>query len=311
MNRRTLLLLFALLLNATFPTLGLETRNATRDEERATPVQHSLEKSSSSSSPIKEQADRFPLEPNSTTITTITTMETYRKLTLSINGENVTREEFRPSFHLGEIKESRINDPFDAPRRSNEGEATRDESYDSKRLALEPIGQNLYETVEEEEGARKDRVTFRDEVPGYDRGEDTQSLEPQGQQIFEQGAASWGKPSKFHSYADSTTSNAPFPYSTVFHDRPSEQAGSHDFQKPGDGLVYVQESSFTRTRTFPYTVYQPHGYQEVDVVGPSYPVKKRYLYAPMYLRFIHSHSGLISNSLCSIAGRHPGRRSST
>ncbi|XP_043789782.1 uncharacterized protein LOC122713415 [Apis laboriosa] len=318
MNRRTsskARLLLALLLNATFSTLGLETPNVTRNEGRAIPVHESLEKSSSSSSSsVEVEEDRLPSENSITT-----TMETYQKL--SINEKNVTaKEEFRPSFHLGEIKESRIDNPFNAPRHFNldDGGATRDESYDERSKRLQVVfGRNTgdenlnHETVgslgEEgrSDGARKDRVTFRDaayELPGHDapfkeqhtfhqrlpsREKDgaTQSFEPQDQQIFEQGVASyvWGKPSKFQ--GDSLKpeieihSNDPFLHSPVFHDRPIQQ--SYDFQKPNDGLVYVQESSFTRTRKFPYSsIYQPHvGYQQqIEVVNdlrPSYPVKKR------------------------------------
>lgn len=322
MNRRTsskarLLLLLVLLLNAIFSTL--ETPNITRNEGRAIPVQESLEKSSStssSSSSVEMEEDRL-LSENSIT----TTMETYRKL--PVNEKNVTaKEEFRPSFHLGEIKESRIDNPFNAPRHFNldDGGATRDESYDERSKRLQVVfsrntGENLHhETVgslgEEgrSDGARKDRVTFRDaayELPGHDtpskeqhtfhqrlpsREEDgaTQSFEPQDQQIFEHGVASyvWGKPSKFQ--GDSLKpeiaihSNDPFLHSPVFHDRPIQQSSSYDFQKPSDGLVYVQESSFTRTKKFPYgSIYQPHvGYQQqIEVVNdlrPSYPVKKRY-----------------------------------
>lgn len=283
MNRRTcsklLFLLFSLFPNPSFPTL--ETRNATRNNEEP-PVQESLDKSSSSSSSIEIEDHRFPLQSNSTT------METYReKLTLSVNEENVTREEFRPSFHLGEIKESRIGNPFDAPSHFNLEGATRDESYDSKRLQLEsivrdPLRQNLYLGEEgRNDGARfHQRLHPNREEDGGTRG----SFEDQ--QVLDQGGASyvWGKPSKFQGdslkgeITESTLSNAPFSYSAVFHDRPSEEG--NDFQKPGDELVYVQESSFTRTRTFPYTIHQPHvGYQQIDLVNDlrPYPVKKRYL----------------------------------
>lgn len=334
MNRRTssktaLLFLLALLL-----TRGHETRNATRNERlEAKPVHES------SSTEEEEEEDRFSLGSTTDSIAT-TTMEIHREF----NEKNVTEKEFRPSLHLGEIKESRIaiNNPFNALRHFDldDGGTTRDtESYDEHskhfQLVFQPINrntgdqrdsrQNLHETgvvgssMEKDAGREDQRVKFRDmafEVGGYDGASkevhafhrpftDTQLFDSQDQQVFEQGTSHvWGKPSKFQGespkpeIADLTSGlNAPFHSGAFYsdHQSPTQSSLHEDFlsssKKPSDGLVYVQESSFTRTRKFPYTIYQPHvGYQQIDLVNdasrPSYPVKKRCIYIYVSL-FIH------------------------
>ncbi|KAG7199410.1 hypothetical protein KM043_014039 [Ampulex compressa] len=93
------------------------------------------------------------------------------------------------------------------------------------------------------------------------------------------------KPSKFQGEVHGQS----LPYLVAFYQqspehRPAAQETSHDsMRRPDNGVVYLhqQESSFTRTRKFPYQYYQPtFGYQQVQLVKDprpvmAYPKKRR------------------------------------
>lgn len=75
----------------------------------------------------------------------------------------------------------------------------------------------------------------------------------------------WGKPSKFHGEPQRGSELNVNPLKTlhfpIVYDHQDRHSNLQDFdlsKKPNDGVVFVQESSFTRTRKYPYP-YQSHG----------------------------------------------------
>ncbi|XP_078038800.1 uncharacterized protein LOC144471024 [Augochlora pura] len=99
----------------------------------------------------------------------------------------------------------------------------------------------------------------------------------------------FGKPSKFQidpqkyelgSYSGAEPSRLPYLNILPEHQnhRPDLQDAS-TLKKPNDGVVYVQESTFLRTRKFPYTYYQPGvGYHQIEFVNDDhmmFPARRR------------------------------------
>ncbi|CAL7939533.1 unnamed protein product [Xylocopa violacea] len=312
-----------------------ESKNGT-PKEQAKQVEQLFEESSSE--------DEYSLRATSTTESTTestTTIETYQKLTLSISGENNVSKEFRPSLHLGEIKESRIGAPFNNVHHIKFGTTVDPNSYhehlNDLRFVFQPTHQtlpinqqanrhqNLFETtVGSLEEQRKDGmqqngyVKFQDgalELPKVQYGGaskdqayqqqysppitanigpqydlvDQQVFQNLDKPVFEQEAVNfWGKPSKFQGdaqkYETGGLLNVGTPKVTHYAGLIDHQ-GHQDlqeynelFNKPSNGVVYVEESSFMRTRKFPYPIYQPQvGYQHVDLPNterPPYALKK-------------------------------------
>ncbi|XP_053996105.1 uncharacterized protein LOC128885821 [Hylaeus anthracinus] len=110
--------------------------------------------------------------------------------------------------------------------------------------------------------------------------------------VYEQNAPTFfQKPSKFHSETQKHESGSfasidhpSSPYFGGAYDHQIHRPVSHDFgvpapNKPINGVVYAQESTFMRTRKFPYSFYQPAvGYHQIEFVNndqPVYPVRKR------------------------------------
>ncbi|XP_076237915.1 uncharacterized protein LOC143181416 [Calliopsis andreniformis] len=88
-----LLLSFFLLLSATASTKDLEDKNESTEEEKAEEF-------------FEETSENvFPLDPTTTEATAI--VETHGKLTLPTSEKNISKQ-FKPSVHLGEIKEPRV-----------------------------------------------------------------------------------------------------------------------------------------------------------------------------------------------------------
>lgn len=175
-----------------------------RDEE-VKPVKEFVEKSNGEI--------QFPMEPTTTTESS-TTVEPYRKLTASINEKHNATGEFKPSVHLGEIKESRISaGPFNNIQHIKFENAADGDSYQEHvndfRLVYQPTGQssqadhqenyhqNIYGTVpgsleENKQDAigQNNYVKFQDDVsndPGYQY--DGASKDPAFQQQFVHGVA--------------------------------------------------------------------------------------------------------------------------
>ncbi|KAK1133303.1 hypothetical protein K0M31_011119 [Melipona bicolor] len=266
--------------------------------------------------------DQFSLDSATTTEST-TTIETYHKLTLSVNAEKNISREFRPSLHLGEIKESRISaSPFNALRHFNLDNGVNPGKYHEHlkdfQIVFQPavktvqtlqtprpvnqdnIHQNLYETaVGSTEESKKDGpqqsgyIKFQDDaldaskIPYSSSKDQTfhqqisnsvvdnsgthdlvdqqiyQNLE---KPVFEQETSIiWGKPSKFHGEPQRGSKLNVNPLKTlhfpIVYDHQDQHSNLQDFDlsnKPNNGVVFVQESSFTRTRKYPYP-YQSHG----------------------------------------------------
>ncbi|XP_033333721.2 uncharacterized protein LOC117224722 [Megalopta genalis] len=99
----------------------------------------------------------------------------------------------------------------------------------------------------------------------------------------------FGKPSKFQidpqkyelgGYSSAETSR--LPYLGVLPEHQNQRPDLQDataLKKPNDGVVYVQESTFLRTRKFPYTFYQPEvGYHQIEFVNDDqmmFPDRRR------------------------------------
>ncbi|CAK9807102.1 hypothetical protein ANTPLA_LOCUS5153 [Anthophora plagiata] len=295
--------------------------------EEVKPIEEYFEESSSE--------DQFSLGSVTTTEST-TTIETSRKSTTSsVTEKKNISGEFRPSIHLGEIKESRINSgPFNNLHHIKFENSIEPASYhehlNNFRLVFPSTQsvqadhqvyahQNLYETVSgSSEDGKKDGIEqnsfikFQDDVlnaPRYQYGttlkDQTFDYQPFGypvvenvgaqynlvdQQVFqnlekptyEQEASTfYGKPSKFQSEPNkhevgSAVKVDPLKaqYYAGFYDHQPNQQSFQDYElsnKPGNGVVYVQESSFLKTKKYPYFIHQP-------VVGNhqiEFPVRKR------------------------------------
>ncbi|CAK9807100.1 hypothetical protein ANTPLA_LOCUS5153 [Anthophora plagiata] len=294
--------------------------------EEVKPIEEYFEESSSE--------DQFSLGSVTTTEST-TTIETSRKSTTSsVTEKKNISGEFRPSIHLGEIKESRINSgPFNNLHHIKFENSIEPASYhehlNNFRLVFPSTQsvqadhqvyahQNLYETVSgSSEDGKKDGIEqnsfikFQDDVlnaPRYQYGttlkDQTFDYQPFGypvvenvgaqynlvdQQVFqnlekptyEQEASTfYGKPSKFQSEPNkhevgSAVKVDPLKaqYYAGFYDHQPNQQSFQDYElsnKPGNGVVYVQESSFLKTKKYPYFIHQP-------VVGNhqiEFPVRK-------------------------------------
>ncbi|XP_076288251.1 uncharacterized protein LOC143212873 [Lasioglossum baleicum] len=102
-------------------------------------------------------------------------------------------------------------------------------------------------------------------------------------------AVVFGKPSKFQvdpqkyelaSYSSVEPSRQPYFGALSEHQvhRPELQ-DAITLKKPNDGVMFVQESTFLRTRKFPYTYYQPGvGYHQIEFLNDEhmmYPARKR------------------------------------
>ncbi|XP_033303001.1 uncharacterized protein LOC117207168 [Bombus bifarius] len=157
--------------------------------EAVKPVEEFVEESSTE--------DQFSLE-SATTTESATTVQTYRKLTLSINARKNISREFRPSVHLGEIKESRIsNVPFNAVHHFNFDNGVDPASYHRHlkdfQIVFQPTAktlqtlqagnqgnsyQNLFETVvAPTEESKKDGTTQNGYVKFQDDGLDAVRVE--------------------------------------------------------------------------------------------------------------------------------------
>ncbi|CAK9811493.1 hypothetical protein ANTQUA_LOCUS6836 [Anthophora quadrimaculata] len=306
-----------------------ETKN-----EEVKPVEEYFEESSSE--------DQFSLGSATTTEST-TTIETSRKSTFSATEKKNISGEFRPSVHLGEIKESRINSgPFNNLHHIKFENSVEPVSYrehlNNFRLVFPSTQslqadhqrythQNLYETVSgsSEEG-KKDGIEqnsfikFQDDVlnaPRYQYGgtlkDQTFDYQPFGypvvenvgaqynlvdQQVFqnlekptyEQEASTFsGKPSKFQSEPNkhevgSVVKVDPLKahYYAGFYDHQANQQSFQDYElsnKPSNGVVYVQESSFLKTKKYPYFIHQPivgnHQIEFHDSGHSNFPVRQR------------------------------------
>ncbi|KOC60076.1 hypothetical protein WH47_09216 [Habropoda laboriosa] len=313
---------------------GIEESRNESANEGVKPVEEFYEESSSE--------DQFSLQSATTTEPT-TTIETYRKLTLSVTDKKNISREFRPSVHLGEIKESRISSgPFNNLHHFKFDSGADPGSYyehlNDFRFVLQPtaqslqvdhqgyIHQNLHETVSgsSEEGKKdgteqNNFVKFQNDVlnvpryqyggPSKDQASDQQfgypAMENVGaqydlvdQQVFqnlekptyEQEAYTLlGKPSKFQSEPHKHEVGNFLkvdPLKTQnyagFYDHQANQQSSQDYEilkKPGNGVIYVQESSFLKTKKYPYFVHQPvvgnHQIEFHDGGHSNYPVRKR------------------------------------
>ncbi|XP_043529090.1 uncharacterized protein LOC122538787 [Frieseomelitta varia] len=308
-------------------------KNVTPNDD-VKPVEEFLEESSTE--------DQFSLEAATTTEPT-TTVETYHKLTLSVNAKKNISREFRPSVHLGEIKESRISaSPFNALRHFNLDNGVNPGSYHEHlkdfQIVYQPavktvqtlqtprpanqenIHQNLYETavgsIEEtkNDGTQQNGyVKFQDDaldaskVP-YSSSKDQTFHQHVSNSVFDNSGTQhdlvdqqiyqnlekpafeqetsiiWGKPSKFHGEPqrgpELNVNPLKTPHFPIVYDHQDQHSNLQDFdlsKKPNDGVVFVQESSFTRTRKYPYP-YQSHGgYNHAEFVDDkrSSPLKRR------------------------------------
>ncbi|XP_076683168.1 uncharacterized protein LOC143376574 [Andrena cerasifolii] len=154
--------ILVLVLVSTSFTRGEDPEDLSSSEEEK-PVQESFEEVSN--------ADEFPAE---TSTESTATAEAYGKLTLSISDEKNASADFRPSVHLGEIKEPRISSsPFNNLQHIRFENDIDSSSYGEQlkdyKLVLEPtvqsvladhqasFQQSLPETVPPEEG-KKDAV---------------------------------------------------------------------------------------------------------------------------------------------------------
>ncbi|XP_017764055.1 PREDICTED: uncharacterized protein LOC108553589 [Eufriesea mexicana] len=306
--------------------------------------------------------DQFSLQSATTTEST-TTVGTYQKLTLSIDSEKNVSREFRPSVHLGEIKESRISTgPFNSVAHfslENGVDPSYHEHLKDFRMFFQPavqtpqtdhranFHQNLFDaamgTFEEtkKDGLGQSYVKFQDDaidIPDvqYVRPSKDQMFHQQftqdvprvrygstmkdqafhqqfaqsvtenvgtqydlvDQQVFqnlerpvlEQEATSvWGKPSKFQGETQkyevasvSSVDSLKTPYYMGFYEQQTQQPNLQEidpWKKPNNGVVYVQDMAFMRTRKFPYLVHQPHvGYHKVELLNggrPSQSLKNR------------------------------------
>ena len=92
--------------------------------------------------------------------------------------------------------------------------------------------------------------------------------------VFEQETSIvWGKPSKFQAEPQRPELNVnslKTPHFPIVYDHQGQQSSLQDFdlsKKPNGGVVFVQESSFTRTRKYPYP-YQSYnglsGYNQAE-----------------------------------------------
>ncbi|KZC13487.1 hypothetical protein WN55_05038 [Dufourea novaeangliae] len=278
---------------------------------------------------------------SATTTEHSTTMVTDRKIASIVpEARNISRR-FRPSAHLGEIKEPRINtNPFNNVQQIRFENEVDPNSYREQlrnyQLVIEPIHQptqtdhfghhhqNSFEilsgSMEEDKNegtAQNSYVKFQDvptDVPRihyvihkqpefhqqmlhpehvgsqYDLIGHQQSVQNTEKPVHVPDVSVlYGKPSNFHvdslkhelgSY--STEESTRSPYLGAFYEHQNHPAGLHDTgtaTKPNNGVVYVQESTFMRTRKVPYTFYQPGvGYHQVEFVNDdhmAYPVRKR------------------------------------
>nr|XP_012150762.1 PREDICTED: uncharacterized protein LOC100879214 [Megachile rotundata] len=235
--------------------------------------------------------DQFSVQ---STTTESTTIEAY-KLTVSITDNNVSRE-FKPSIHLGEIKESRIS-PFNNLhhiRFDNEVDPTSYHQVNSLGVVYQPEYPTQVHQVSlqgsseaSDEDRRQVHVKFQDypaNVPKVYYGDLVQNQGYQlpgnvgydlvDQQVFQ----NVEKPDQNSNYKPSKQefqgfSNDPLRMQYGYQDQAYE--GLNAIRKPFDGAVYVQEASFVRTKKFPYPfLHPPVGYQEVEQHS-SYPVRER------------------------------------
>nr|XP_034184607.1 uncharacterized protein LOC117606350 [Osmia lignaria] len=275
--------------------------------------------------------DQFSLVSTTTTEST-TTIETYSKLTFAIADDNNDSREFKPSIHLGEIKESRISSPFNNVhhiRFENEVDPVSYHQLNNLGVVYQPALQADHQEAlqgypenvgsldeDRREGLQQNvYVKFQDQsvdVPKVYYGEllknqghhhqstgnvgaqydliDPQAFQNLEKPVNEQNVKNYlGKPSKFQSgpqkqelegFSNSDPSRNQ--YYPGYYDQQAYQQNVHDldaFKRPHDGAVYVQESSFTRTKKFPYPFHQPPvGYHQVEMVNDhrtSYPVRER------------------------------------
>ncbi|CAD1468716.1 unnamed protein product, partial [Heterotrigona itama] len=102
--------------------------------------------------------------------------------------------------------------------------------------------------------------------------------------VFEQETSIiWGKPSKFQSEPQRPELNVNSlkkPYFPIVYDHQDQQSSLQDFdlsKKPNDGVVLVQESSFMRTRKYPYPYQSYSGYNQAEFLDDkrSSMLKKR------------------------------------
>ncbi|XP_026673563.1 uncharacterized protein LOC113464948 [Ceratina calcarata] len=261
--------------------------------------------------PVKGFIEESSSENQVSTTTESTT--TAEELTSPVN----VSSDFRPSVHLGEIKESRINtSPFNDLQHFKISNTIDPDSLQEHlkdyRVIFQPNIQTLTEPVnfqtdlinphqiafqgpseEERNNAalQNNYVKFENEASNVQHGSKDQNFQHfdptvengaqydlMNQPVYHNQAFDQetylGKPSKFQEEKPPANSNA---------DRLKLHNTDHQYRQPGtqnvhfannpsNGMVYVQESSFMRTRKFPYSMW-PQFHPEFN--DSLHPVRKK------------------------------------